>query len=211
MASEGIPGQSPQQDWGAVLDRLAKGDATAFLRFTRLVTGCLIQLRAYDFESEWDDLRQEVTAAVLEAREKGRLQEPEALVAYVRAVTRNKVFDRIKRRIRRSENETLPWEEASLPAAAVSGEPEDPVGRQDLRDALATLPDEERTLVVGVYVEGHSYPEMARRSGVPLGTLKRRLRDGLARLRARLDAAASSRPDRAGSDPEPARRETHSP
>lgn len=205
MASEAV-------DWSAVLDRLIAGDAAAYLRFSRLVTGCLIQLRAYDFQEEWDDLRQEVLAAVVSARRAGRLGEAEAYVAYVRAVTRNKVFDRIKRRLRNHERETLPWEEATEPAGE---QPDDPTLRSDLEAALATLPDEERRLVVGVYVEGHSYPEMSRSSGVPLGTLKRRLRDGLSRLRAQLGAAEPDRPP-AGSistsgDPLSTRRKTSSP
>jgi RNA polymerase sigma-70 factor (ECF subfamily) len=51
---------------------------------------------------------------------------------------------------------------------------------------VARLPEEERGLVLGVYREGRTYEEMAERSGVPLGTLKRRLRTALASLRRRL-------------------------
>jgi DNA-directed RNA polymerase specialized sigma24 family protein len=78
--------------------------------------------------------------------------------------------------------------------------------RGELLAALAALPDEERRLVTGVYVEGHTYQEMADRSGVALGTLKRRLRDGLAGLRTRLSERDPSAldPDRSHPlEPEP--------
>src|SRR5215510_8312925 len=127
------------EDWSAVLGRLEAGDRTAFLRFQRLVTGFLLELRAFDFEDEWDDLRQEVLAAVIANARAGRLRDPQAFAGYVRIITRNKFFDRLKRR-----------------------------------------------RVTGVYVEGLSYEEMSERAGVPLGTLKRRLREGLAALRVRL-------------------------
>ncbi len=205
-AAVASPGVSTEpQDWNAVLDRLLAGEPAAFLHFNRLVTGCLLQLRAYDFEQEWDDLRQEVLAAVVQSARAGRLREREAFVAYVRAITRNKLMDRIKRRLRRQEGQTLPWEEATAGAAEAEPAPgPEPELRRDLQDALAELPDEERRLVVGVYVEGRTYPEMADRSGVPLGTLKRRLRDGLARLRARLGETRPGGPD-------PPARETHGP
>ena len=172
------------EDWSRTLARLEAGDRGAFLRFQRLITGCLLELRAFDFEDEWDDLRQEVLAAVVANARAGRLRDPQAFAGYVRIITRNKFFDRLKRRLR-AEGETLAWEEetARAPAATPALGPE---ALRDLRDALAALPEEERRCVTGVYVEGLSYEEMSERAGVPLGTLKRRLREGLAALRVRL-------------------------
>jgi DNA-directed RNA polymerase specialized sigma24 family protein len=40
--------------------------------------------------------------------------------------------------------------------------------------------------VTAVYVGGMTYEEAARATGIPLGTLKRYLRDGLAQLREEL-------------------------
>ena len=55
--------------------------------------------------------------------------------------------------------------------------------REDLRRALARIPDKKREAVLSVYVGGMTYDEAARVTGIPLGTLKRYLRDGLAQLR----------------------------
>ena len=179
------------EDWNAILERLLEGDRVAFLHFQRLVTSFLLQLRAFDFEDEWDDLRQEVLLSVVRNARAGRLRDPQAFVGYVRIITRNKFMDRLKRRLRHGEKETLAWEEESARAALpVESEPLDAEARRDLDAALAALPDAERECVTRVYVEGCSYQEASDRSGVPLGTLKRRLRDGLARLRARLAETA---------------------
>src|SRR5262245_52360713 len=131
------------EDWSAVLRRLEAGDQAAFLRFQRLITGCLLELRAFDFEDEWDDLRQEVLAAVVANARAGRLRDPQAFAGYVRIITRNKFFDRLKRRLR-AEGEALAWEEETARAAATPSEPLGPEALRDLRDALATLPEEER-------------------------------------------------------------------
>jgi RNA polymerase sigma-70 factor (ECF subfamily) len=171
------------EDWGAVLARLEAGDRAAFLVFQRLVTGFLLQLRAFDFEDEWDDLRQEVLASVIANARAGRLRDPQAFVGYARIITRNKFFDRLKKRLRTPAG-PIAWEEETIREPAPSGLA--PEAREDLKRALASLPDEERRLVTGVYVEGLSYEEMSERAGLPLGTLKRRLREVLGALRVRL-------------------------
>jgi RNA polymerase sigma-70 factor (ECF subfamily) len=52
-----------------------------------------------------------------------------------------------------------------------------------LRMFLADLPDEQRTVIELAYFEGLSYSEVARRLNLPPGTVKSRMRLGLARLR----------------------------
>src|SRR3990172_5607575 len=99
------------EDWSGTLARLEAGDRSAFLRFQRLITGCLLELRAFDFEEEWDDLRQEVLASVVANARAGRLRDPQAFVGYVRIITRNKFLNRLKRRLRCGERDDLPWED----------------------------------------------------------------------------------------------------
>src|SRR5205809_5013031 len=81
-------GAAVERDWLAVLDRLLAGDRVAFLEVNRLVTGFLVQLRAYDFRDEWDDLRQEVLLSVAANARPGRLRHPQAFPAYLRLPTR---------------------------------------------------------------------------------------------------------------------------
>ncbi len=181
----------PTPDWGDTLDALVAGDRVAFARFNRLVTSFLGQFRAYDFEDDWDDLRQEVLMSVVQNARAGRLREPQALVGYVRAIARNKFVDRLKRKLRRGEGDALPWEEEidRRPAVGVPGhEPRaDPEVSRDLRAAIGALDDRDRELIERVYLRGETYEEASRASGVALGTLKRRLREGLKTLRRQLD------------------------
>jgi len=179
------------EDWLDVQERLLAGDRLAFMQLSRLVTGVLTQLRAYDFEQEWDDLRQEVAMAVIANARKGRLRDPQAFVGYVRIITRNKFVDRLKKRMKRREHEVLPWDEETARAfderAALSAPPGDD---GELWGEVEGLPEADRALVLGVYREGKTYQEMSDESGIPLGTLKRRLRQALSVLRGRLGESA---------------------
>jgi RNA polymerase sigma-70 factor (ECF subfamily) len=178
------------QDWRGVQEKLAAGDRAAFLRVARLLTGVLAQLRAYDFRDEWDDLRQEVMLSVIANVRQGRIAEPEAFVAYVRIITRNKFVDRLKRRERQRERDTIPWEEETARAIARSpGALASDTSDEDLWAAVADLPEPGRQLVEGIYREGRTYSEMSEVSGIPLGTMKRRLRETLALLQRRLRSA----------------------
>lgn len=63
--------------------------------------------------------------------------------------------------------------------------------REDaVRAALVDLPDEQRALLRQAFYEGLSHRDIAERSGLPLGTVKSRIRLAFAKLRARLAGAA---------------------
>jgi RNA polymerase sigma-70 factor (ECF subfamily) len=55
-----------------------------------------------------------------------------------------------------------------------------------LRDALLSLDEDERSLIEACYYDGQSPRELAESLSQPLGTVKTRIRRGLARLRTRL-------------------------
>ncbi|MBO9524490.1 MAG: sigma-70 family RNA polymerase sigma factor [Nocardioidaceae bacterium] len=60
---------------------------------------------------------------------------------------------------------------------------DDTATRVTLRDALAALPVEQRAPIVLMTFQGLTAQEIADRDGVPLGTVKSRVRRGLRRLR----------------------------
>jgi RNA polymerase sigma-70 factor (ECF subfamily) len=60
-----------------------------------------------------------------------------------------------------------------------------------LRDALATLPAEQRSLIEQGFFAGVTHTELAERTATPLGTVKTRIRSGLLRLRRALGEEAS--------------------
>jgi RNA polymerase sigma-70 factor, ECF subfamily len=58
--------------------------------------------------------------------------------------------------------------------------------RETMRNAVATLPDDQRRTIELAYFEGLSHGEIAEREQTPLGTVKGRMRLGLRKLRATL-------------------------
>jgi RNA polymerase sigma-70 factor (ECF subfamily) len=178
-----------REDWAGVLERLIAGDALACFKVGRLVTGFLVQWRAYDFEDEWPDLVQDVLMVVIAAVRTEKVRDPEALVGYIRSVARNKYTDRLRTLFRRHEGESLPWDDATAathPSEPASEAP--PEVSIDVRAAVGKLPEKKRLAVVGVYVEGKTYDQVADETGIPLGSVKRYLREGLGQLRRDLSA-----------------------
>jgi RNA polymerase sigma-70 factor (ECF subfamily) len=55
-----------------------------------------------------------------------------------------------------------------------------------VRQAMSTLPEEERQAILLAYFGGHTYREVAVKLGTPEGTVKSRIRTGLKRMRAEL-------------------------
>lgn len=56
------------------------------------------------------------------------------------------------------------------------------------REALATLPHEQREAIALAYFSGHTHKEIAGLLGLPLGTVKGRMRLGLKKVREHLEA-----------------------
>jgi len=173
------------QDWTAVLQRVVDGDRLALLETSRLVNGFLARWNAYDFRDEWEDLVQEVISAAALALRDGRLRERAAVVGFLMTTARFKYLDRLRIQLGRRRGEKLAWGDF----VARGERADDPLmaeAREDVRRALARIPDKTRRAVLAVYVDGQTYEEAAQATGIPLGTLKRYLRDGLAQLRSEL-------------------------
>jgi len=179
-------------DWAEIIDRLVEGDRLACLQISRLVTGFLARWRAYDFRDEWPDLVQEVLLVVLTAAREGKIRNPDASLGFIRTVAHHKFVDRLRRHIRCSEDQSLPWDElirTKLLEAESGGPAEESF---DLRLALEKLPEQKRRIVLGVYGEGKTVAKVAQETGTPLGTTKRYLRVSLAELRENLEEKSDS-------------------
>ena len=70
---------------------------------------------------------------------------------------------------------------------AVADEVQVRLDHWQVRQALAALTDRQREAVELAYFSGHTYRDVARILGIPEGTAKSRLRDGLLRLRTALE------------------------
>jgi RNA polymerase sigma-70 factor (ECF subfamily) len=173
------------EDWLAIADGIVAGDRIAFAKFARLITSFLRRWRAFDFRDDWEDLIQEVVLATIEASARGQIEHAGALVAFARSVTRNKFVDRLRRYERRDVRETSQEEDLALPpeSSGVEASREEIL---DLRRAVEALPENQRRAVLGVYAEGKTYEEASEDAGIPLGSLKRYLRQALEQLGERM-------------------------
>ena len=99
---------------------------------------------------------------------------------WVFTIARNKKIDAI-RKLRRPEPEELTWGPTAEPDAA-----DVTALRQEaakLAKAISDLPEKQRDLIQRAYFGDLSHGEIAEQTGLPLGTIKSRIRLALERLR----------------------------
>jgi RNA polymerase sigma-70 factor (ECF subfamily) len=115
-----------------------------------------------------------------------------SLRSFLLVVARNKAVDLVrKEEARKRATESLLQEAASASDTPADGERiED---REEIRRALSQLSLVQREAIVLAYFGGRTYREVARELKIPEGTAKTRLRDGLVRLRALLNASEETR------------------
>src|SRR6185295_3972675 len=145
-----------REDWIAIMDALLAGDRLAFAKVNRLISGFLVQLRAYDFRDEWDDLRQEVVMSLVANARAGRLRDPDAFLGYVRIITRNKLVDRVKGARRRHERATVGLDDEAARAVPAYTDPVDAAARE-VWAAVRDLPEDQQSVLDGLYRQGKTY------------------------------------------------------
>jgi RNA polymerase sigma-70 factor (ECF subfamily) len=173
-----------------VLPRLAAGEARAMNacidRYGSLVWG--IVRRTVKVPSDAEDLVQEVFTEIWK---KAGFYDPEVAseATFIAMVARRRAIDHLRRSGRQPGFEPLEAAE-SIPAAA----PAAPVqcDAEALKSSISNMPEETRKLFRMFFEEGFTHPEIAGKTGLPLGTVKTRLRRGLLTLREQLRRAGKS-------------------
>jgi RNA polymerase sigma-70 factor (ECF subfamily) len=172
-------------DADRLMARVRERDVTAFEAvydgFHRLVYG--IALKMLGDPSAAEDLAQAVFLKVWSS--------PEAFGggnfgAWIARVTRNRALDALRSRATRPETE-MPADiplEGSLDESVFAR-----LDGERVRSALAALPDEQRRPIELGFFGGMTHDEIARRSELPLGTVKTRIRAGLKKLRVSLEGS----------------------
>lgn len=106
-------------------------------------------------------------------------------LTWLLTIARNKAIDCL-RSATWKRHEQAPLEEVA-PVAVSAESPEETVAgaetRRQVRAALAKLKPEQRELIEIAYYGGLSQQEIADRLGLPLGTVKTRMRTGMLKLR----------------------------
>lgn len=173
---------SPDPDWSALLIRVRDHEdkaafALLFRHFAPRIKAFLRKSGATDTLAE--ECAQDVMATLWH---KAHLFDPSraSVATWVFTIARNRRIDAV-RRSRRPEPEDLPWGPEPEPDAA------DALGLQQdsarLVRALAALPEAQRALIERCYFGDMSHRDIAAETGLPLGTIKSRIRLALERLR----------------------------
>jgi RNA polymerase sigma-70 factor (ECF subfamily) len=172
-----------------LLRRLADGDAQAISQLYDRYAGILLPLalRIVRDRPEAEDI---VHDAFLVVSDRARQYAPErgTVSAWLVTLVRNLSIDRTRRRERRG---TLVRKVLAYEPMPKVEDPEgltgDAIERNKVRRALASLPEVQRRTLEIAFFEGLSYPEIAERENVPLGTIKSRAARALAALREALE------------------------
>lgn len=193
MASDFSSSPAAKEDAAALADAVeaiaASADQDAFTRvfdhFAPRVKGYLMKLGLGNAEAE--ELTQEVMVTVW--RKAGTFDRRQASVGtWIFRIARNRRIDAFRRELRADYDQDDPvLQPAPEPA------PSDGVEAADREEAVAhamrQLPPEQMELIRRAFYEGLSHREIADATGLPLGTVKSRLRLAFDKLRGPLEGA----------------------
>ena len=104
---------------------------------------------------------------------------------FVGVLARRRAIDFVRKESRRPQLEPLPETDA-LPQAAIESAATLRCESSDVQAALKKLPEETREIFMLHFEQGMTHPEIVEKTGLPLGTVKTRLRRGLIELRNKL-------------------------
>jgi RNA polymerase sigma-70 factor, ECF subfamily len=155
-------------------------------RYARLVFS--LALAILDDRETAEEVTQDVFMRIWEKADSYR-PEQARVNTWLTVITRNRSIDRLRQRGKREERFRESWDEASIDGQVRGAErlPEEQVSTniraERLRDAIASLPEEQKEALALAYLQGLSHSHIAELLGMPLGTVKTRIRLGMQKLR----------------------------
>lgn len=177
-----------RQELVALLGAVAAGDRGALRSLYDRTSAKLygISLRITGNEADAVDVLQDVYVTVWRRAE--RFQAGRASpITWLALIARSRAIDALRRRRQPSEpiEAALEMPDEAQGAAEQMIEADD---RRRLDQCLNALDERARTMIRAAFLDGLSYPQLASREGVPLGTMKSWVRRGLQSLKGCLEA-----------------------
>lgn len=181
-------GLSVRLDVDDLLLGVAAGDQSAFSdlydRVAARVFG-VVRRQLID-HAQSEEVTQEV---FLEVWQSARRFEPNkgSATTWILTMAKRRAIDRIRSaQAARDRDTRVGIRDFESEYDSVSEAAEITVERKRVGQAMRQLPDAQREAIALAYDGGLSHSEIAERLGVPIGTVKTRLRDGMIRLRSEL-------------------------
>lgn len=113
--------------------------------------------------------------------------------AWLTRMARNRAIDRLRARQARGDVgvpdavQTAGHEQLSDPQPTPERAAQETQRTDTVRSALDALPEQQRVLIAAAFFEGYTHSELATRFGLPLGTVKTRIRNGMLAMREHLE------------------------
>ena len=178
-------GPAPADHVGALLQRVADGDRSAFAELYDTLSARVfgLILRVLVDRSQSEEVLQEVFLEIWQSaarftpnRGQGR--------SWVLTIAHRRAVDRVRSSQSSVDRDVRAgFRDMDVAYDAVSEKVEMKIEGRRVVDALAALPEAQKEALTLAYFGGYSQSEIATLVGAPLGTIKTRMRDGLSRLR----------------------------
>lgn len=175
----------PDDAIGALLNHAARGDRTAFENIYDEMAGAVlgIAVRVVRNRAIAEEVAQEVLVEVW--RRSARYDPGRGSgKTWIMTIAHRRAIDRVRHEQANIDRDaTVSAADATRPYDDVSERVETDLEREQVRRCLDGLTELQRESVTLAYYDGYTYREVAHLLESPLGTIKTRMRDGLARLR----------------------------
>lgn len=168
-----------------LLERIKARDAAAFEllydRHSRVAYGLAYRILG-DAESAEDAVQDAFLTLWRQPDSYG--EERGTVRSWLLAVVHHRAIDLVRRRTHREDRQQALDDALPLPDASDTMEQaQQNVEGEQVRRALEQLPPDQQRSVMLAYFGGYTHDEIARQLGLPLGTVKGRLRIGLQKMR----------------------------
>jgi RNA polymerase sigma-70 factor (ECF subfamily) len=174
------------RDWPDLIAKTARGDQDAFSRLydqsSPQIYGLI--LRMVNHPQIAEDVTMDVYVQVWKQAQRYNVNRGTAM-GWLVAIARTRAIDQL--RSGKLKRTSMTGIDEIARVASDGATPEEQVsGRQWaelVRKALASLPFEQRESLILAYFDGYSQTEISTKLGLPLGTVKTRIRIGMMKLR----------------------------